>query len=43
VLDALRTGGPPPVSADDAVAVLEVLEAARRSATTGQVVDLEHG
>jgi predicted dehydrogenase len=30
---ALRTGGPPPVDPQDAVAVLEVLEAARRAAT----------
>ena len=33
---ALRTGGPPPVEPADAVAVLGVIDAARRSAATGQ-------
>lgn len=32
---ALRTGAPPPVDPADAVAVLEIIEAARRSAVTG--------
>jgi predicted dehydrogenase len=32
---ALRDGAPPPVDPDDAVAVLEVIEAARRSAASG--------
>ena len=36
----LRDGGPPPVAADDAVAVLEVLDAARQSADTATVVQL---
>jgi predicted dehydrogenase len=40
---ALRTGGPPPVTADDGVAVLEVLDAARRSAAGGNVVEVAHG
>ena len=37
---ALREGGPMPVDPWDAVAALEVLEAARRSATEGAVVSL---
>jgi scyllo-inositol 2-dehydrogenase (NADP+) len=37
---ALREGGPPPVDPADAVATLEVLEAARRSAAAATVVDL---
>ena len=32
MIAALRDGEPPPVAPDDAVAVLEVIEAARRSA-----------
>lgn len=36
----LRDGAPPPVDPDDAVAVLEVLDAARRSARDGVVVPL---
>ena len=32
--EALRTGGPPPVDPDDAVAALRVLEAARQAAAT---------
>lgn len=36
----LRDGAPPPVDPDEAVAVLEVLDAARRSAREGVVVDL---
>ncbi len=34
---ALRAGGPPPVDAADAVATLEVIDAARRSAAKGQI------
>jgi predicted dehydrogenase len=37
---AVRSTAPPPVDPWDAVAVLEVLDAARLSATTGQVVQL---
>lgn len=37
---AIRDGGPPPVDARDAVAVLRVIEAARESATKGRVVRL---
>jgi predicted dehydrogenase len=37
---AVRGEAPPPVDPWDAVATLEVLDAARRSATTGQVVSL---
>jgi predicted dehydrogenase len=38
---ALREGGPPPVNPWDAVAVLEVLEAARVSATEGQACGVQ--
>jgi predicted dehydrogenase len=38
---ALRSGGPVPVDPAEAVAALEVLEAARRSAATGTVVQLD--
>lgn len=34
----LREGGPPPVNPDDAVAVLELIEAARASSVEGRVV-----
>jgi predicted dehydrogenase len=37
---ALRTGGPPPVDPADAVAGLEILDAARHSAATGTTVEL---
>jgi predicted dehydrogenase len=37
---ALRDGGAPPVTASEAAAALEVIEAARLSARTGQVVTL---
>jgi predicted dehydrogenase len=37
---ALRSGGPPPVDPADAVAGLEVLDAARRSAAIGTTVEL---
>ena len=37
VAAALRTGAPPPVDPADAVAVLEVIEAAQRSAARGRV------
>jgi len=40
VVQALRHGGPAPVDLGDAVAGLEVLEAARRSARSGTVVAL---
>ena len=40
VAAALREGAPTPVDAEDAVAVLEVLEAARRSAAESRVVSL---
>jgi len=40
VLEALRTGGPMPVDPWDAVAVLEVLEAARRASDEHTVVQL---
>ena len=43
VRDALRDGAPMPVDARDSVAVLEILDAARRSAQTGSVVDLGGG
>lgn len=38
--EALRSGGPPPVDPDDAVAVLTVLDAARASAASGMTVRL---
>jgi predicted dehydrogenase len=40
VVAALREGAPPPVSAREAIEVLEVLEAARESARSGRVVQL---
>lgn len=40
---SLRGGGPPPVTADDGVAVLEILDAARRSAASGNVVEVAYG
>lgn len=40
VREALRGGGPMPVTAEDGAAVVRVIEAARRSAATGQVVAL---
>ncbi|WP_328970291.1 Gfo/Idh/MocA family oxidoreductase [Streptomyces sp. NBC_00239] len=40
VAEALRTGGEPPVSAHEAAACLDVLEAARRSAAEGITVGL---
>ena len=40
VVAMVRDGGPPPVDPHDAVAVLEVLDAARRSARDGVVVGL---
>jgi len=40
VLATVRDGAPPPVHAEDAVAAIEVLDAARRSASEGQVVTL---
>ncbi len=41
VVASLRSGGPPPVDPRDAVRTLEVLDAARRSAATGQTVTLD--
>lgn len=41
VARALRTGAPPPVDPADAVRVLRVIEAARRSAAEGRTVDAE--
>jgi scyllo-inositol 2-dehydrogenase (NADP+) len=40
VAEAIRSGGPPPVDVRDSIAVLEVLEAARESSRTGEVVEL---
>jgi scyllo-inositol 2-dehydrogenase (NADP+) len=40
VARSLREGTPPPVTADSAVEVLEILDAARESARTSSVVDL---
>jgi predicted dehydrogenase len=40
VRQAMLTGGPPPVPTDEAVAVIEVLDAARRSAAANAVVAL---
>ena len=40
VRDALLTGAPPPVTAAEGVAVIEVLAAARRSAAENAVVTL---
>jgi scyllo-inositol 2-dehydrogenase (NADP+) len=41
VRDALRTGGPPPVTLDEALAALRVIEAARESAKKRAVISLE--
>lgn len=40
VRDALISGGPPPVDPADSLKALRVIEAARESARTGQVIDL---
>ena len=40
IVESLRTGAPPPVDPSDAVAALEVIEAARRSAAEARVVAL---
>jgi scyllo-inositol 2-dehydrogenase (NADP+) len=40
VVEAIRGGGPPPVDPADSVAVLEVVEAARRSEEEGRIVSL---
>jgi len=40
VRDALRSGGPMPVGAEEGAAVVRVIEAARRSAASGQIVEL---
>ena len=39
--EALRTGGEPPVTAEEAIAVLSVLDAARISAAEGRTVTVE--
>lgn len=41
VVDALRTGAPPPVAPGDALLTLEVIDAARRSAAKRRPVELE--
>lgn len=41
IVEALRQGGPPPVEPADAVAGLEIIEAARRSAAEGAVIRLD--
>ncbi len=41
VVASLRTGAPPPVDPRDAVRTLEVIDAARRSARTGQAIRLD--
>ena len=43
VARTLRSGGPPPVDPSDAIAVLEIIEAARRSAADRRVVRLAAG
>ena len=43
IVEALRTGTPPPVTAAEAAATLRVLEAARLSASEGRVVRLPEG
>lgn len=40
VAEALRSGGPPPVSPDDAIAALDVIEAARASAERHEIISL---
>ena len=40
VAEALRSGARPPVDVQDSIDVLEVLEAARESARTGEIVEL---
>ena len=40
-LKCVKTGRTPRVNIDDAISALEVVEAARKSAKTGQVVDIE--
>jgi predicted dehydrogenase len=39
--EAIRTGGKPPVTAEEGIAVLSVLDAARISAAQGRVVAIE--
>ncbi len=41
--EAVRSGGPPPVTAEEAIAVLAVLDAARTSALEGRTVPMEPG
>ncbi len=38
LVEAVRTGGPPPATAGEAVATLELIEAAMESARAGTVV-----
>jgi predicted dehydrogenase len=40
VAEAMRSGGPPPVDVRESIEVIEVLEAARESSRTGEVVEL---
>jgi predicted dehydrogenase len=41
IVEALRSGGPPPVAPEDAIVGLAILEAARVSAAEGRVVTLD--
>lgn len=41
--EAVRTGGPPPVTAEEAIATIVVLDAARTSAAEGRTVPVERG
>ena len=40
IVDSLRTGAPPPVTGADGLAVVEVMEAARQSSASGELVIL---
>ena len=40
IVDSLRTGAPPPVSGADGLAVVAVMDAARRSSAAGEVIAL---
>jgi predicted dehydrogenase len=42
LVTALRGAGPPPVAAEDGVAVLEVIEVARESARSGEVMPVRY-
>jgi predicted dehydrogenase len=39
-LKCMRTGGTPKVNIDDALCALEVVEAARQSAESGRIIDI---